>query len=80
MFDFLKGWGASVSVHTPPDYERNALPSKETVEKAASLEVVDEDGKRVTFGSLIEKKVIIVFIRMSHFGQVGVSLMIRPHT
>ncbi|KAH6889506.1 AhpC/TSA antioxidant enzyme-domain-containing protein [Coprinopsis sp. MPI-PUGE-AT-0042] len=65
MFDFLKGWGSSVNVHNPLEEERTAIPSVETLEKASAFEVVDEEGNKVKFGALIEKKVLVVFIR--HF-------------
>ncbi|KAI0362497.1 hypothetical protein OH77DRAFT_1416770 [Trametes cingulata] len=43
-----------------------ALPSPEAIQKAAALNVFDESGKEVTFGSLFkDQKTIVVFIR--HF-------------
>lgn len=45
-----------------------ALPSPDTLAKAATLKVFDDAGKEVTFGSLIEdKKTILVFIRTLFF-------------
>ena len=48
-----------------PPFDAHALPSQETMAKAAELEVFDEEGEKVKFGSLIEKKVVVVFIRTS---------------
>ncbi|KAH6901647.1 AhpC/TSA antioxidant enzyme-domain-containing protein [Coprinopsis sp. MPI-PUGE-AT-0042] len=48
-----------------PPVDPKAIPSKETLSKASMLEVFDEEGKKVKFGSLIEKLVVVVFIR--HF-------------
>ncbi len=44
--------------------EHTALPSPELIAKAAALNVFDDSGKEVSFGSIIkDQKTIVVFIR-----------------
>ena len=44
------------------------LPSPDVFSKAASLNVFDESGKEVSFGSLFQdQKTIVVFIRVYPF-------------
>jgi len=57
-------FGLGSSTQFPP-FDAKALPSEETLTKASELEISDDNGTKVTFGSLIEKKVVVVFIR--HF-------------
>lgn len=40
-----------------------ALPDAETIVKACKIEVLDKTGAKVTFGSLIDEKTVVVFIR-----------------
>ena len=52
---------------TAPTFEPKALPTESQLAEALKLEVIDEDGAKVSFGSLIvgPGKVVVVFIR--HF-------------
>ncbi|OJT02521.1 Thioredoxin-like protein AAED1 [Trametes pubescens] len=49
-----------------------AIPASDVLEKAAALNVFDQSGTEVTFGSLIEEqKTIVVFIRLFHVETAG---------
>ncbi|RDX56404.1 hypothetical protein OH76DRAFT_1451535 [Lentinus brumalis] len=55
--------------------EHTALPSPELIAKAAALNVFDDSGKEVSFGSIIkDQKTIVVFIRHFFCGQYVMQL------
>ncbi len=61
-----------------------AIPASDVLEKAAALNVFDQSGTEVTFGSLIEEqKTIVVFIRTVYFRHSAAAqyqLTTRPST
>lgn len=61
-----------------------AIPATDVLAKAAALNVFDQSGKEVSFGSLIQdQKTVVVFIRTVYFRHSAAAqyqLTMRPST
>ena len=56
------------------------IPSQETILAISNLDVLDEDGRAVTFGGLFEKQnLIAIFIRTPHPIAIPVPFLCALH-
>lgn len=79
--DYLYEHGRSCTPHqthtastyrNSPDFDATAVPTMEQMERAATLDVIAQNGLRVPFGDLFrDRKVVVIFIR--HFWYVAYS-------